>query len=97
MSEENKYRNYDICGLIAAKLASFQWNDSISILKKNTMEFINSFGTKKHSIATLSLHVLHDAIEEKELHELKLNFNMIRKLRKIISMIVNYFINLCNS
>ncbi|PHM59541.1 hypothetical protein Xish_03660 [Xenorhabdus ishibashii] len=90
MLKYNKFHNYNTCYFIAVKLATFPWNDSISKLKKNVIEFINSFGMHKYSIATLSVHVLYNAIFKKKLHEIKLDLKMIRKLKIIIIIIVNY-------
>lgn len=90
MLMENKYRNYSTCDFIAVKLSTFLWEDSISELKRNTIGFIDSFGEYKYSIATLSVHVLHGAIAEKELHELKLDLKLTQKLKSIIETIINH-------
>ncbi|WP_446471506.1 hypothetical protein [Xenorhabdus stockiae] len=86
----NKYRNYRTRDFIAVKLATFSWHDSVLALKKKAIEFINSFGEYKDSMAALSVHVLHNAILKKKLHEMKLDLKMIRKLRAVIMAIVHH-------
>ncbi|CDG99007.1 hypothetical protein XBP1_660003 [Xenorhabdus bovienii str. puntauvense] len=82
--------DYDVYNFITDKLAEFPWGNSASKLKKNVIELIDSFGENRCPIAGLCLHILYDAVEEKQLGEIVLNKDMIINLRLVISNIRIY-------
>lgn len=93
---EDNPSNYDICDFIATKFRQFPWDGSTSALSKKVIEFIDSFGEMKSSIAALSIYVLYDVLNVTELiDELPLDTIQIMKFRPIvrdiiITDIVNY-------
>ncbi|MCP9269164.1 hypothetical protein M5U04_13970 [Xenorhabdus sp. XENO-1] len=82
---------YDVYNFITDKLAKFPWGNSATLkLKTNVIELIDSFGENRCPIAGLCLHILYDAVEEKQLGEIVLNKEMIINLRLVISDIRIY-------
>ncbi|MDE9429905.1 hypothetical protein [Xenorhabdus bovienii] len=85
--------DYDVYNFITDKLAEFPWGTSALKLKKNVIEFIDSFGENRYPIAGLCLHILYDAVEEKRLGKIELNKEMIITLRLVISDMRIYLIS----
>ncbi|PHM51274.1 hypothetical protein [Xenorhabdus sp. KK7.4] len=91
------FSNYDTCDLIAEKFRRFSWKKSSLDLEKEVIDFINAFAEKKFLIAILSVYILYDAIEEKELGEaFPLDKGLISKFRNMIFSIVRFALKSLN-